>query len=102
MFVDIEIFSRNGCWFLDMFCSFDHPAAGNPDPLTNILGTGFVAMGRGSALLATHERLQRERARSTGDQAGEVDQLDDKFRLALLLNSLDIQLLQSSVQTLGR
>ena len=76
--------------------------------MSNIMGPAFSAMatsgmGAGSALLATHERLSRERARGgSGEDSGGVEELDNSFRLLILLSSLDVQLLQKSLQTLGK
>ena len=51
-------------------------------------------------LLGVHERLAREKM--AGREGQNMDELDSSFRLLLLLNSLDLSLLHSSVQQLGK
>ena len=78
----------------------------NRDPMANIMGPGYGGDGGGggggeATLLETHERLVRERARDGVDSAS-VEDLDNTFRLLLLLGSLDVKLLQTSVKEIGR
>ena len=69
------------------------------------MGPGYGGDGGGgggeATLLETHERLVRERARDGVDSAS-VEDLDNTFRLLLLLGSLDVKLLQTSVKEIGR
>ena len=75
----------------------------NPDPVASIMGPAYADVGdtTGSSktLLEVHERLAR--AKERGDELGAMDDLDSGFRLLLLLNSLDLQLLHASVKQLG-
>ena len=68
------------------------------------MGPGFSSTGGAPAgsttLLEVHERLAREKM--VGREGQNVDELDSSFRLLLLLNSLDLSLLHSSVQQLGK
>ena len=61
--------------------------------------TGDVS-GGATTLLEVHERLAREKM--AGREGQNTDELDSSFRLLLLLNSLDLSLLHSSVQQLGK
>ncbi|XP_065185436.1 outer dynein arm-docking complex subunit 2-like isoform X2 [Sycon ciliatum] len=72
----------------------------NTEPLTSIMGPGHVNMGVGTSMLDTHERLLRERARSSNDPA--VEELDNKFRLCLLLNTMDVKLLKNTVHDMRK
>ena len=56
--------------------------------------------GGATTLLEVHERLTREKL--AGREGPNMDELDSSFRLLLLLNSLDLSLLHSSVQQLGK
>ena len=56
--------------------------------------------GGATTLLEVHERLTREKL--VGREGQNMDELDSSFRLLLLLNSLDLSLLYSSVQQLGK
>jgi hypothetical protein len=76
----------------------------NQDPIGTIMGPGFASTGSESGgattLLEVHERLTREKL--AGREGPNMDELDSSFRLLLLLNSLDLSLLHSSVQQLGK
>ena len=69
------------------------------------MGQAYASAGGAAdasrALLETHERLSRERMRD-GVGADTVDELDNSFRLLILLSSMDVQLLQSSVKEIGK
>lgn len=62
-------------------------------------GTAGTTGGK-NALIEAHENLERERAR--GNTGPYVDELDNKFRLLLSLNTLDTKLLHQSVQKIGK
>ena len=68
------------------------------------MGAAYADAGdqsqRSKTLLEVHQRLAR--AKERGDEGGAMDELDSSFRLLLLLNSLDLQLLHSSVKQLGQ
>lgn len=51
-----------------------------------------------NALLKAHEDLNKARS----DAAENVDELDSKFRLMLLLNQIDMQLMHSSVEKIAK
>lgn len=51
-----------------------------------------------NALLKAHEDLNKARS----DSAENVDELDSKFRLMLLLNQIDMQLMHSSVEKIAK
>ena len=56
--------------------------------------------GGATTLLEVHERLTREKL--AGREGQNMDELDSSFRLLLLINSLDLSLLHTSVQQLGK
>lgn len=68
------------------------------------MGPAFASVGgvpgKSNTLLEIHERLAREKA--LGNEGGSTDELDSSFRLLLLLNNLDIKMLHSSVQEMGK
>jgi hypothetical protein len=68
-----------------------HTCAENRDPIANILGSAYSG---NVDLLAVHEKLAKEE--------GENSDGDAQFRLLLLLHSIDIKLMQSSVQQLSK
>ena len=51
-----------------------------------------------NALLKAHEALVKAKA----DAAENVEELDTAFRLMLLINQMDVQLLHSSVETMAK
>ena len=51
-----------------------------------------------NALLKAHEDLIKARS----DSAENVDELESKFRLMVVLNQIDMQLMQSSVVKIGK
>ncbi|XP_003387718.1 PREDICTED: armadillo repeat-containing protein 4 [Amphimedon queenslandica] len=67
----------------------------NPDPLTNIIGSSFHG-SENKLLVDVHDKLAREKAQGNNNMD------DSTFRLLLLINNLDIQLMQSSLKQLGR
>ena len=85
-------------------CSSYCSLLANPDPVASIMGPAYADAGdhsqRSKTLLEVHQRLAR--AKERGDEGGAMDELDSSFRLLLLLNSLDLQLLHSSVKQLGQ
>jgi hypothetical protein len=67
----------------------------NPDPVACIIGSSYPKDGN-KALMDAHNQLTREKAKGN-------DSIDDSsFRLLLLINNLDIQLMQSSLKQLGK
>lgn len=70
------------------------------------MGPAYASISAGTqgsnknTLLEVHERLARERAR--GEDRDTTDDLDSSFRLLLLLNSLDVNLLHSTVKQMGK
>ena len=71
----------------------------NRDPVANIMGPAFAQVSStDNALLKAHEALVKARA----DAAENVDELDSAFRLMLLINQMDVQLLHSSVENMAK
>jgi hypothetical protein len=71
----------------------------NEDPVGKIMGPAYASTsGVSKALLEAHEHLSRERMKGNGEAA----QLDSSFRLLLVLNALDVKLLHSSVEKMGK
>ncbi|XP_032241492.2 outer dynein arm-docking complex subunit 2 [Nematostella vectensis] len=71
----------------------------NSDPIALIMGPAYAQISSSdNALLKAHEDLNKARA----DSAENADELDSKFRLMLLLNQLDMQLMHSSVEQIAK
>ena len=71
----------------------------NRDPVANIMGPAFAQVSStDNALLKAHEALVKARA----DAAENVDELDSAFRLMLLINQMDVQLLHTSVENMAK
>ncbi len=87
-----------------LFCYSAVNVLANQDPIATIMGPAFASVGgvpgKSNTLLEIHERLAREKA--MGNEGGSMDELDSSFRLLLLLNHLDLEMLRSSVQQMGK
>ena len=68
------------------------------------MGPAFASVsgvpGGTNTLLEVHERLTREK--TMGNEGKSIDELDSSFRLMLLLNNLDLRMLHSTVQNMGK
>ena len=72
--------------------------AANRDPLGKIMGPAFIQVSTNSnALLKAHETLVKSQRNES-----DVDELENRFRLMLLINQLDVQLLSSSVEHMAK
>ncbi|XP_028392916.1 armadillo repeat-containing protein 4-like [Dendronephthya gigantea] len=68
----------------------------NRDPLDNIMGPAFATVSKNdNALLKAHEALSK--TENSGNE-----ELESRFRLMLLINQLDLQLLSSSVDHMAK
>ena len=75
-------------------------SAANRDPLGKIMGPAFIQVSTNdNALLKAHETLLKSQ---TSGNASEVEELENRFRLMLLINQLDVQLLSSSVEHMAK
>ena len=71
----------------------------NRDPMAVIMGPAFTKVQNSdNALLKANEMIAK--ARSDGSE--NVAELENSFRLLLLINQLDIQLLHSSLEGISR
>lgn len=71
----------------------------NQDPVSLVMGPAYAQIDTSdNALLKAHEDLRKAQA----DSAENVDELDSKFRLMVLLNQIDLQLMQSSVVKIAK
>eukprot|EP00794_Sanderia_malayensis_P017757 gene17757-19530_t len=71
----------------------------NRDPMSRIMGPAFAKVGSNdNALLKAHESIAKARA----DGLEDVDELEQSFRLLLLINQLDVQLLHSSLKDIAK
>ena len=72
----------------------------NRDPLGKIMGPAFIQVSTNdNALLKAHETLLK--SQSSGNES-DVEELGNRFRLMLLINQLDVQLLSSSVEHMAK
>ena len=71
----------------------------NRDPMALILGPGFAKVDNNDdALLRAHEMVSKSRSDGSEDTA----ELENSFRLLLLINQLDIKLLNSSLKDIAK
>lgn len=64
------------------------------------MGPAYIQVSmNNNALLKAHETLVK--SQSSGNES-EVDELENRFRLMLLINQLDVQLLSSSIEHMAR
>ena len=71
----------------------------NQDTLSKIMGPAFTQVSTNdNALLKAHETLVKSRNSSSD----ELEELENRFRLMLLINQLDLQLLSSSVEHMAK
>ena len=119
LFCMLKPFTNKKYTFHAVFCSahtvYSHPlywfvcthlcvlvlvsSTANEDPVGKIMGPAYASTsGVSKALLEAHEHLSRERMKGNGEAA----QLDSSFRLLLVLNALDVKLLHSSVEKMGK
>ena len=72
----------------------------NRDPLGKIMGPAFIQVSTNdNSLLKAHETLLK--SQNSGDESA-VEELENRFRLMLLINQLDVQLLSSSVEHMAK
>lgn len=73
--------------------------AENRDPMALIMGPAFAKVdSNDDALLKAHEMVSKSRDDGSEDAAD----LENSFRLLLLINQLDIQLLHSSLKDIAK
>lgn len=71
----------------------------NQDPVGLVMGPAYAQVSTSdNALLKAHEDLRKAQA----DSSENIDELDSKFRLMVLLNQIDMQLMQSSVVKIAK
>ena len=72
----------------------------NRDPLGKIMGPAFIQVSTNdNALLKAHETLLK--SQNSGSES-DMEELENRFRLMLLINQLDVQLLSSSVEHMAK
>ena len=71
----------------------------NSDPLANIMGPAFADVGDSdNVLLKANEMIAKARA----DALENLPELENSFRLMILVDTLDRQLLQSSIKQIAK
>ena len=72
----------------------------NRDPVVNVMGPAYakVSSTDSDSILQAHADIAKARE----DGAENVEELENRFRLVLLINNIDMALLQSSVETIAK